>query len=387
MTVEHLPLRPAWIEIDLDAIEQNTRRLAQIVGRSVQVMAMVKSNAYGHGSVDAARAALRGGATWLGVDSVGEGVELRRAGIAARILVCGATPPRWARAAVENDLVLTVFSSDLARAVDAAARELGRQAPVHIKVDTGMTRLGVSPEQALALAREMKQLPGLEIEGVSTHFAMGGAPDAFGIPGWGLDYTHRQLALFRSVVEEFQREGIRPRYRHCANSPTVMQMDEANFNLVRAGIVIYGLDPSDAVTCPPEFTPALSFKTEVASVRRVPAGTYVSYGCTFRTEAESDIAVIMVGYGDGFRRGPNTYGQVLVRGKRAPIVGRVCMDQTMIDVTGIEGVQAGDEVVLIGRQGAEEISAEEIANNVGTSNYEVVTTLSARLERRVLQNR
>jgi alanine racemase len=345
---------------------------------------MVKANAYGHGAVEAARAALRGGATWLGVYAVGEGVELRRAGIEARILVCGATPPRWVRGAIENDLALTVFSADLAHAIDAAARELQTHARVHIKVDTGLTRLGVPAEHALALAREMKQLPNLEVEGVSTHFAMGGAPDAFGVPGWGLDYTDRQLARFRSVLDEFQREGIQVHYRHCANSPTVMQTDEANFNLVRAGIAIYGLDPSDRVPCPAGFTPVLSFKAEVASVRRVPAGTYVSYGCTFRTEAESDIAVIMVGYGDGFRRGPNTYGQVLVRGQRASIVGRVCMDQTMIDVTGIKGVQAGDEVVLIGRQGTGEISAEEIARNLGTSNYEVVTTLSARLERRYL---
>jgi alanine racemase len=380
-----IPLRPAWIQVDPTAIEHNTRRLKEIVGPGVELMAMVKANAYGHGAVESSRAALRGGATWLGVYSVGEGMELRQAGIEARILVGGATPPAWACQAIENDLTLTVFSEEGARGVSDAARQAGVRARVHIKVDTGLTRLGVAPEDAASLVRAIARLGHIEIEGVFTHFAMGDAPDAFGIPGWGSRYSEMQLERFRESLAELERNDIRPRYRHCANSPTILKMSEANFNLARTGILVYGLDPSDEVPRPPDFEPALAFKTTVAHVRDVPAGSFVSYGCTWRTERRSRIAVVMVGYGDGFRRGPNNYGDVLVHGERAPIVGRVCMDQTMVDVTDIPGVVAGDEVVLIGRQGALEIRAEDVAKNLGTSDYETVTALSARLERRYVE--
>ncbi len=382
MTMENVPLRPAWVEVNLNAIEHNTRRLTEMAGRETELMAMVKANGYGHGAVEASRAALRGGATWLGVVSVGEGIELRRAGIDAKILVLGQTLPAWVRAGVENDLALTVSSMDIIGAVSDAARALNRRARVHIKIDTGMARLGVTPNQAVDLAREMNAQPNIEIEGVLTHFAMGDTPDAHGVKGWGIDYTQKQFDLFRGVLEALERAGIVVRYRHCANSPTVLTLSEANFNLVRTGILIYGLNPSDQVPRPADFVPALSFKTQVATVRHVPAGTYVSYGCIFRTERVSRIAVLMVGYADGFRRTPHNYGEVLVHGQRAPIVGRVCMDQTMIDVTDIDGVQAGDEVVLIGKQGEAEIRAEDVARNMGTSNYETVTSISGRLERR-----
>lgn len=382
MSVDLIPLRPAWVEVNLGAIEHNTRRLSAIIGRGVELMAMVKANAYGHGAVEVSRAALRGGATWLGVVSVGEGIELRRAGIAAPILAVGATLPRWARAGVEHDLTLTIFSLDAARAIADAARTLKRQARVHIKVDTGMTRLGIPPEQAVEFARAVRGLGNIEIEGVFTHFAMADTPDAHGVEGWGREYTQQQLARFREVIDALDRAGIRVRYRHSANSPATLNLPEARFNLVRSGILIYGLNPSDEVPCPRDFIPALSFKTEIAQMKEVAAGTYVGYGCTFRTARASRIAVLMVGYADGFRRAPRHYGAVLVRGTRAPIVGRVCMDHTMIDVTDIAGAQAGDEVVLIGRQDAEEIRAEEVARNLGTNNYETVATISARIERR-----
>ena len=376
------PLRPAWVEVDLGAIERNTRRLVEIVGREVELLAMVKANGYGHGAVAVSRAALRGGATWLGVVSVGEGIELRRAGIDARILVVGTTLPEGACAGVEHDLSLTVFTDDMLRAIDAAARALGRRARVHLKIDTGMARLGVKPEQALEFAQAITASDNVELEGVFTHFAMADTPDAFGIRGWGQTYTQNQLALFRSVLDTLERADIHPQYRHCANSPASVNNPETRFNLVRSGVLIYGLEPSDEAPRPPGFEPALAFKTRVAVVKQVPEGTYVSYGATFRTERPSRLAVIMVGYADGFRRKPGNYGEVLVRGQRARIAGRVSMDQAIIDVTDIEGVQAGDEVVLIGRQGAEELTAEAVAKNLGTNNYETITTISARLERR-----
>jgi alanine racemase len=381
MSVESVPLRPAWVEVNLGAIEHNVRRLTEIA-RGADLMAMVKANAYGHGAVPVSQAALRGGATWLGVFSAGEGIQLRRAGIEAPILVVGYTPPNWTRAAIEHRLTLSVFSMESAAAIAGASRELGLTARVHIKIDTGMSRLGILPEEAAEFGRAVSRLAHIEIEGAFTHFAMADTPDAHGVKGWGKEFTRNQLARFRSAVEALEGKGISLRYRHCANSPATLELAEARFNLVRSGILIYGLDPSPEVPRPRDFIPALSFKTMVALVKAVPAGAFVSYGATFQTERPSRLAVLMVGYADGFRRKPNNYGEVLVRGKRAPIVGRVCMDQTMVDVTDIEGVQVGDEVVLIGRQGAEEISAEQVADRLGTNNYETVATLSDRLERR-----
>ena len=383
MNSDSIPLRPSWVEVNLGAIENNARRLAQIAAPA-ELMTMVKGNAYGHGAIETSRAALRGGAKWLGVYAIGEGIELRRAGITAPILVVGPTQVEYARIGVEQNLTLTIFSMEAARAVANAATELNTRARVHIKIDTGMSRLGVMPEDALDFARAVRELPNIEIEGAFTHFAMADTPDAFGVIGWGKEYTQKQLERFQFVIAALEGAGIDVRYRHCANSPATVNLAEARFNLVRTGILLYGLDPSPEVPRPADFFPALSFKTQVALIKSVPTGTYVSYGATFRTERPTRLAVLMVGYADGFRRKPTNYGQVLVRGKRAPIVGRVCMDQTMIDVTDIDGVQAGDEVVLIGKQGAEEIRAEEVAEKLGTNNYETVTTISARVERRYI---
>lgn len=376
-----IPLRPAWLEIDLNAIANNTRRLKQIIGPGVELMAMVKANAYGHGAVEVSRAALLGGATWLGVYTAGEGLELRAAGIAAPILIVGPTDEEWAREAFEHDLTLTAGSVEAARALARAAQGMTWRPKIHLKVDTGMTRLGVRVDEAVAIVRELRQMPQVEVEGVYTHFAVADDPNARGIEGWGEAYTRRQFELFSHAAEELDRTGGRVRYRHAANSPATLNYHEAHLNLVRTGILLYGLHPSALTPRPEGFIPALSFKTRVALVRPTPRGTFVSYGATYETQRDSRIGVLMVGYADGLRRGPQNYGEVLVRGKRAPIVGRVCMDQTMIDVTDIPEAEAGDEVVLIGKQGKAEISAEEVGVKTGTINYEVVTTMSARVPR------
>jgi alanine racemase len=383
MTLELVPLRPAWVEIDLRAIENNTRRLVEIAG-DAELMAIVKANAYGHGAVEASRAVLRGGAKWLGVISAGEGIELRRANITAPVFVMGYTPPQWARLAVEHDLTLTVFSFDSARAISNAAQELNRLARVHIKIDTGMSRLGIFPEQALDFARVLLTMPNIEIEGVFTHFSMADTPDAQGVVGWGKNFTLEQLARFGKVVETFDDAGIQVRYRHCANSPAILNLAQSRFNLVRSGILLYGLDPSPEVPRPSGLVPALALKSRVAIVKDVPAGAYVGYGCAFRAARPTRLAVIMIGYADGIRRKLANRGQALVRGQRAPIIGRVCMDQTFIDVTDIKGVECGDEVVLIGPQGTEEIRAEGLAEKQETNNYETLTSISARVERRFL---
>jgi alanine racemase len=244
-----------------------------------------------------------------------------------------------------------------------------------------MTRLGVNPGETIDFIRAISKLPHVEVEGVFTHFARSDESNDEGV-----EYTDEQLARFRLVCDALDRAKIRVPYRHAANSPAALNRPDARFNLVRAGILIYGLDPSDEVHAPREFIPALSFKTEIAQIRDVATGTPVSYAGLFRTARASRIAVLMVGYGDGFRRTPRGKSEVLVRGKRAPIVGRVCMDQTMIDVTDIPDAQVGDEVVLIGKQGADaaRIRAEEVGENLGTNNYEVVTTISARVERKYI---
>lgn len=373
-----LPFRPAWVEVNLAAIEHNARRLVELAGNA-HVLAMVKANAYGHGAVPVARAAMRGGVHRLGVVSLGEALELRYAHIPAPILVTGYTPPEHAHLAVENDVTLSVFTLDVARALNEAARARHTRARVHLKVDTGMSRLGVSSDEVVAFARAVHALAYVEIEGVYTHLA---AADV--VNEWGNAFTQTQVSAFRKVVRALEEAGIHPRYRHCANSPALLRLPETRLNLVRSGILLYGLDPDADVPRPPDLIPALAFKAHVAHVRDIAAQTYVGYGGAFRAPRAMRIAIVSVGYADGYRRALANKSQVLIHGVRAPIVGRVCMDQCFVDVTPIEDVRVGDEVVLIGKQGAAEIRAEEVAAWAGTNNYEIVTTISARVERRYL---
>jgi len=386
------PDRPTWLEIDLGAIAHNVRRLAALAG-DAQLMISLKADAYGHGAVQVAQTALLNGATWLGVACFSEGLALRRAGIAAPILILGYTPAWQARDVLRHDLTATVFDLDVAQALGRAAVALDRPARVHVKVDTGMGRLGVFPEQAVDFVRALVAYHGLAVEGIFTHLAV-----ADGASEWETAYTGDQLAAFNRTLADLTAAGIEIPLIHAANSAALLQSPNAIRNtqyairntqsairnpqsLVRVGIAVYGLDPSPQVRCPADFRPALAWKTQVAQVKELPAGSYVGYGATYRTAGVERIAVIPVGYADGFRRAPQHWGQVLVRGRRAAIVGRVCMDQAMLDVTGIPGVRQGDEVVLIGRQGEDAITAEEVAARLGTINYEVVSAILARVPR------
>jgi alanine racemase len=367
------PGRPTWLEVDLEAIAHNVRRVVQdVVGPGVRVLAVLKADAYGHGAVRVARTALNNGASYLGVASVNEGTALRQAGLTAPILVLGFVPAWQAREIVLHDLTATIFDLDVAGALDRAARELGRMVRVHVKVDTGMGRLGLLPDQVTALVRDLGQLPHLEVEGIFTHFSVADSDPA---------YTRWQIDRFRQVLDELTGAGLDIPLVHAANSAAILSLAESHFGMVRLGLAMYGLDPSSQVPCPADFRPALVFKTQVAQVKALPEGSFVSYGNTYRTTEEQRIAVIPVGYADGFRRAPRHWGHVLVRSRRAPIVGRVCMDQTMIDVTEIPGVRQGDEVVLIGRQGQQWITAEDVAERLGTINYEVVSEILARVPR------
>ena len=366
------PGRPTWLEVDLEAIAHNVRRVVEIVGPAVTVLAVLKADAYGHGAVRVARTALNNGARYLGVASINEGMVLRQAGIHAPILVLGYTPAWQARELALNDLSATVFGIDVARALDQAAKELHSRIRVHVKVDTGMGRLGLLPDEVVPFVLQLRTLRDLILEGLFTHFSVADC-DA--------DYTRWQIDRFRQVLAALEKVDIQFPLVHAANSSAILTLPESHFDMVRLGIALYGLDPSYEVPCPPDFRSALAFKTQVAQVKALPPGSFVSYGNTYQTGAEQRIAVIPVGYADGFRRAPHHWGEVLVRGQRAPIVGRVCMDQTMIDVTAIPDVRQGDEVVLIGEQGEEHITAEAVAERLGTINYEVVSEILARVPR------
>ncbi|MGD9049778.1 MAG: alanine racemase, partial [Anaerolineae bacterium] len=364
--------RPTWLEVDLEAIAHNVRRVVEMVGSDVRVLAVLKADGYGHGAVRIARTALNNGASYLGVASINEGALLRQAGITAPILVLGYTPAWQARELVLNGLAATVFNLDVARALSRAARELDSQVQVHVKVDTGMGRLGLLPEDVVPFVHDLQAQQSLVMEGIFTHFSVADSDP---------EYTRRQIDRFRQILDALSAVGVEFPLTHAANSAAILSLPESHFRMVRLGLAMYGLHPSPQLPSPADFRPALSFKTQVAQVKTLPPRSYVSYGNTYQTTGEQRIAVIPVGYADGFRRAPRHWGQVLVRGQRAPIVGRVCMDQTMIDVTAVHDVRQGDEVVLIGEQGGERITAESVAERLGTINYEVVSEILARVPR------
>ncbi len=367
--------RPTRLEVDLGAIAHNLRLVRRIVGDKVGILAVLKANGYGHGALLVARAVVAKGADMLGVACVSEGVAFRQAGIAAPILVLGYTPPWQLGEAVAHDIALTLFDCDTARALDRVAAATGRVARVHVKVDTGMGRLGLLPDQVLPFMHWLTGLDHLVVEGMFTHFSVADAADK--------SYTYRQLDIFRDVLRQVHAAGIEVPVVHAANSAAILTVPEARFNMVRLGIALYGLSPGPETPLPEGFRPALTFKTCIAQVKTLPPGSFVGYGNTYCTSGEERIAVIPVGYADGFRRAPGNWEYVLVRGRRAPIVGRVCMDQTMVNVTHIPGVRQGDEVVLIGVQGGQEITVDEVARRLGTINYEVISTILARVPRTV----
>lgn len=368
------PNRPTWLEVDLGAIGANTRLLRERSG-SADLMAVLKADAYGHGAIQVAHTALRNGAKWCGVACLSEAEALRHAGIDAPVLVLGYTPGWQARDALRADVSLAVFDLHTARSLSHAAVALERRVRLHLKVDTGMHRLGVSVEETPGVLRALRELPGVEVEGLFTHFAR--ADDT---SEEGRAATDRQVARFAELLERLERQGIRPPKVHAANSAAVLTRTDALFDLVRPGIALYGLAPSSEVL-DEALRPALVWKTQVAQVRDLQAGESVGYGGAWTARRESRVATIPVGYADGFRRSPLTWRHVLVRGFEAPVVGRVSMDQSTIDVTDAPPVRQGDEVVLIGRQGQREITVERVAEWLGTVNYEVVSTILARVPR------
>ncbi len=366
-----LPL--TYAQIDLDAIAHNVRAIKAHIGPQVMLMAVVKANAYGHGAVEVARTALQHGADWLAVARADEGIALRQAGITAPILVMNYTLPEAIAAALEHGLTLTITEPESAQAVSAMARRLGRAIGVHVKVDTGMGRFGLLPDEALPFVQSVTALPGVRVEGLYTHFATADLSDK--------TYTRRQFQRFLKVRAHLQAAGHAIALCHAANSAATLDMPETHLNAVRVGIALYGLRPSGEVEPAVPLRPALSLKSHVARVRTLPAGSSISYGRTYITPRKMPVALVPVGYGDGYHRLLSNRGAVLINGRRAPIVGRVCMDQLVVDVSAVGPVALHSEVVLIGQQGQERISAEEVAAWAETINYEVTTGLLPRVPR------
>ena len=354
--------------VDLGAIRHNYRILAEAVG--VRVVPVVKADAYGHGMVEVTKAVLAEGAAFFAVALVEEGIQLRESGITAEILVLGAAMEKALEAAVQYDLIQTVFDPRTVFQLEEVAKALGKTAAVHIKLDTGMGRIGLrTHEEAHALGEALEACLHVRATGIYTHFADADNPSGTGNMN---AYSQQQLNRFLELKSCFDPSLA----AHAANSAMSLLAPQACFQMVREGISLYGYPP---VRTDLPFQPALRWESEVVHVKEVGPGDSIGYGCTFTARESMRVATVAVGYGDGYHRSAGNRAQMLVRGRRVPVVGRVCMDQTMVDVTGIPDVQVGDPVVLLGTQGNEEIGAEELAAWAGTISYEVLLAITRRV--------
>lgn len=361
--------------VDLDAICSNVKNIMKKIGDDVAVMAVVKTDAYGHGAVAVSHALSRIGVDSFAVATIDEATELRNSGIQNPILILGYVFPNDLQAVLDYNIITTVFSFDSAKIISEYASKRGKKAKIHIKLDTGMGRIGFIPsEESIHEIEKIFSLPNIEVDGIFTHFACADERDKTS--------AHKQAKLFTDFVKELESRGMSFERKHICNSAGIMELPDCYYNMVRCGIITYGLYPSDEVEkANLDLTPALELKSHVAYVKEVDAGFAVSYGSTYVTTGKTKIATIPVGYGDGYPRLLSNTGRVLVRGEYAPIIGRVCMDQFMVDVTDIEDVSQGDEVVLIGRQGENQIPVEEIAALANTINYEIVCGINKRVPR------
>jgi alanine racemase len=371
--------------VDLPAVRHNIRAINDLLGPSSRVWAVVKTNAYGHGLVEVARAAAEAGAAGLAVAAYAEGAKLRRAGVQAPILLLWAGDPRRAAGIVRLGLTQTVCDEAMPRALSRAAQRLGLPARVHLKIDTGMGRLGVAPQEAASYAQFLSTLPGIRLEGVFSHLASAEAEDA--------GYARLQFRRFSDALASLTAAGVQPGVRHLANSAAALRFPEMRLDGVRAGLLTYGIRPDAPGLAAISLRPVLQWKTRVAFVHRLPAGSSVSYGCTYTVHRESLIGVLPLGYADGYPRQASNRSYVLVRGQLCPAVGKVCMDHVMVDLsptrqsrygdgaTGAEGARAGDEVVLIGRQGGAEITANQLARWANAVVHEATTLIGWRVQR------
>lgn len=357
-----------YAEISLNAIKHNIAEIRKLLAPSVRFMAVVKANAYGHGAVAVARAAVEAGADFLAVANLKEALELREAGLVSPILILTESPTSVVDEIIQYDLAQTIYSFSEAKALSDEAQKRKKTARVHVKIDTGMGRVGVQPSEAVAFIAKVSSLPAIKLDGIFTHFAMAEDPHD--------NFTVGQFQKFQQVAAKVPQIPI----KHAANSAGVLFHPETHLDMVRVGLMMYGLYPQGNSRRLISLKPALSFKSRITYLKSVPAGTPLSYGCTYVTPNETTVATIPVGYADGFSRRLSNRGQVIIRGKRFPVVGRVTMDLTLVNV-GDAKVEVGDEVVLIGEQNSQLISADEIAGLEDTISYEVICGIGKRVPR------
>lgn len=360
--------------IHLDAIRQNIDNAVKRIGSGVKIMAIVKANAYGHGAVPVARA-IKDKVYGFAVATVKEALELRRQGIDNHILVLGYVCREEYEVVIRNGVTFALLTYEMAKDISDCAQRLDMTARCHVKVNTGMNRIGFPVnEDSMREIERIHELPGLNLEGIFMHFAAADEADK--------EFSRAQFGLFMKAVNELASRGVNFDIKHCCNSAGIIDLPEYALDMVREGIMLYGLKPSREVDASMDYSPALELKSHVIFVKELPAGEGVSYGRTYITEAPTKVATVAIGYADGYPRSLSSKGSVLIRGKRAPIIGRICMDQMMVDVTGIDGVAVEDIVTLIGKDGDEYISVEELSELSGRFNYEFVCDLSERVERK-----
>ena len=368
-----------YAQINLDAIKHNIEEVRKKVGDDTKIMLVIKADGYGHGSVAVAQA-LQEQVDGFGVATIEEGILLRKKGITKTILILGYTSKEQYPQLIQYAISQTVFEYEMAEAISRLAVAMNKKGRIHIAVETGMNRIGFhDDEESISIIKEIKKLPMVEMEGIFTHFACADEADKTSAYG--------QLRRYEAFVSRLEEEGIKIPMKHVANSAAIMDLDCAAMNMVRSGIITYGLYPSEEVKKEVlNLEPAMELKSHVVYVKTVGAGEGVSYGSTYITTKETKIATVSVGYADGYPRALSSKGRVLIRGQYAPIIGRVCMDQMMVDVTELQKVQVGDIVTLVGRDGDHVISAEEVAAFMNTINYEFICGLGRRVPRVYLEN-
>jgi alanine racemase len=364
--------RPTFVQVDLDNVRHNVGLYVDLVGPSCQVMAVVKADGYGHGDVETARAALQAGATRLGVALVEEAENLRQAGLQVPIHLLFEPPPAAAERVVELGLIPTVYSMEYAQALSLACRRKQVELPVHLKLDTGMHRMGIDPERAVSMCMDISNMAGLLVEGIYTHLAMASEP--------GHPFSDRQWELFGRVLGELQKQGLEIHLRHVDASGAAMSLPEARLEMIRLGIAMYGLLPGEGYRKDLDLRPALSVKTRISHAFKAHAGEGLSYGLTYTFNVDSWVAVLPIGYADGISRALSNRWEVIIRGKPYAQVGTICMDLCMVDL-GQDYYAPGEEVTVIGGYGEERIGVERMANLLHTINYEIVCDLGKRVPR------
>lgn len=367
-------LRPVWAEVDLDRLAHNMREIRK-AAKSKDIIAVIKADGYGHGALDIAPVLLENGATRIAVAVLNEAVELRRGGLECPIMILGFTPPSLIDLILRYDIEQTVYSYELAHELSVLARKKNKVAKIHIAVDTGMGRIGFLPnEESVEEVYKISKLPNIVIEGLFSHFSSADEKNK--------EYTSMQFEKYNWFYNRLKEKGININIRHIANSAAIIDLPETHYEAVRPGIILYGYYPSNEVYKEKiDLKPVMSLKTNIVHIKKVPPGEYISYGRKYQTNRESVIATLPVGYADGYTRLLYNKAKVIVNGKLVPVIGRICMDQCMIDVTEIEDVKVGDEVILMGEQSNIKFTADDIAELLGTINYEVTCMISKRVPR------